>query len=169
MCAAAPRAAHGDAGASARPGGLELRAIAPEWAPALGDFFAALRGSGDDRYFHPHPLTAEHAEVIGRYAGRDLYYLLVEGADVLGYAMLRGWDEGYAIPSLGIALHPAARGAGLARPFMAFLHAAARRRGAPCVRLKVYRTNARAIALYRALGYEFDMSGGDELVAHLTL
>jgi len=44
--------------------------------------------------------------------------------------MLRGWDEGYETPSLGIAVHPDARGLGLARTFMGFLHAAASFQGA---------------------------------------
>jgi ribosomal protein S18 acetylase RimI-like enzyme len=68
--------------------------------------------------------------------------------------MLRGWDEGYEVPSLGIALHPHAQGQGLAHLFMDFLHVAARRRGAKKIRLRVYRDNKSAITLYRSLGYE---------------
>lgn len=162
-------AAPGRAPDGERTAPLEIRAVSPDWAPALGAFFEALRAGGDERFFHPHPLTVAQARVTAGYVGLDLYYVLTEGSQVIGYAMLRGWDEGYAVPSLGIALHPDARGSGLASPFMAFLHAAARRRGAPRVRLKVYRENARAVALYEALGYEFEPTDGDELLGHLTL
>src|SRR5829696_4566103 len=114
-----------------------MRKVTPEWAAPLGAFFADLRASGDDALFHPHALSDDHARVIAQHAGEDLYYVATEGDAVLGYGMLRGWDEGYAVPSLGIALGSTARGTGLARPFMHFLHAAARRRGAERVRLKV--------------------------------
>jgi ribosomal protein S18 acetylase RimI-like enzyme len=70
--------------------------------------------------------------------------------------MLRGWDEGFEIPSLGIAILPDARGTGLGTALMHYLHAEATRRGVPKVRLTVHEDNARAVALYRSLGYEFD-------------
>ena len=148
---------------------LEFRRVGPELAAALGAFFAALRASGDERFFHPHPLTAEHALALAAHSGRDLYYAAVVGGRVAAYGMLRGWDAGYAVPSLGIAIHPDARGRGLARPFMHFLHAAARLRGAPRVRLKVYEENARAVDLYRALGYAFGDSEAGEIVGTLAL
>ena len=87
-----------------------------------------------------------------------LYYIMVEGPSVLGYGLLRGWDEGYAIPSLGIAIHPSARSSGLGLSLMHFLHAAARRRGAAKVRLRVRNDNARAVELYKRLGYAFESS-----------
>lgn len=149
--------------------GLEFRRVSPDLVAGLGDLFGALRDGGDERFFHPHPLTADEAARLGAYAGRDLYYAAVDGGEVAAYAMLRGWDEGYAVPSLGIAVRPSARGTGLARAFMHFLHAAARRRAAPRVRLKVYRANAGALALYRSLGYVFDDDGGDELVGTVAL
>jgi len=69
--------------------------------------------------------------------------------------MLRGWDEGYAVPSLGIAVRAEAQGSGLGRLVMGYLHTEARRRGAPRIRLKVYPDNVRAVELYRSLGYEY--------------
>ena len=46
------------------------------------------------------------AKKIATYEGDDLYFLQIKDNEIAGYAMLRGWDEGYTIPSLGIALHP---------------------------------------------------------------
>jgi RimJ/RimL family protein N-acetyltransferase len=143
--------------------------VRPELAPPLAAFFAVLTSAGDDRLFHPHPLTSEQADAVANYAGADLYYVLCDGGDVLGYGLLRGWDEGYEVPSLGIAMHPAVRGRGLAAPFMHFLHAAAALRGAPRVRLKVYRTNERARALYERLGYSFTTTDAPELVGFREL
>ena len=136
---------------------LEIRQLSPEWSDGLTALFAAIRKTGESQ-FHPHPFTAESAGALSRYRGKDLYYLLADSPQVIGYGMLRGWDEGYEIPSLGIILHPEHRGKRLGELLMNFLHAAARARGAHKVRLKVYAENKPALAMYRKLGYRFDGS-----------
>lgn len=142
---------------------------APGWEQPLAEFLTALAAADEQQRFHPHPLTAEAAAAVCRGAGRDLYYLLVEGGAVLAYGMLRGWDEGFDVPSLGIAVHPEARGSGLGALLMRFLHAAAARRGAEAVRLRVQPDNTAAIELYRSLGYEFVGEERGQLVARLEL
>ena len=98
-------------------------------------FFEALRESGDDRFFHPHPFTSEEAERILGYSGPDIYRVLLKENNVLGYGMLRGWEDGYAVPSLGIAIHPVSRGVGLGRAFMLYLHEIARQKGSREIRV----------------------------------
>jgi ribosomal protein S18 acetylase RimI-like enzyme len=153
---------------SAAPG-LEFRIARPEDEAGLAALFDQLDRVGDFANFHPHPLDAANAKRVAGYAGKDLYYIAVRGADVIGYGLLRGWDERYEVPSLGIAIAPGARGSGLGRAFMHFLHAAAQARGAPRVRLKVYPHNVAALTLYRSLGYAFDDTDGDELIGLLPL
>lgn len=151
------------------PGHLEVRILDETWAQPLAELFRALREAGDEKQFHPHPLTDEGAAMCTRYTGRDLYYVLVEGSRVLGYGFLRGWDEGYEVPSLGLAIHPAARGVRLGETFMHVLHVAARRRGAKTVRLKVYPGNVTAVRLYERLGYRFVGEEAGQLVGLLEL
>jgi GNAT superfamily N-acetyltransferase len=148
---------------------LEFRRLGPALEAGLAGLFAGLAAAGDDQFFHPHPFTPAEAARLCRYAGRDLYYAAVAGDRVLAYGMLRGWDEGYAVPSLGIAVHPAARGTGVAAAFMHFLHAAAAARRAPRVRLKVYPGNVKAKKLYDRLGYVFDGESHGQLVGVLHL
>lgn len=148
---------------------LEFRIVDKALEQPLAEFFRALRRAGDDRYFHPHPFTDEEAKRLAQYLGKDLHYVLVEDDEVLGYGMLRGWDEGYEVPSLGIVIHPAVRGMGLGKLFMHFLHAAARRRGASKVRLKVYPDNTNAVALYKGLGYTFQAEEAGQLVGFIDL
>jgi len=143
---------------------LEFVRVAAAHEGALAAFFAELVRQGDNQWFHPHPFTAEQARVLAAYAGRDLYCVAVDEGRVAAYGMLRGWDEGYATPSLGIAVAPAFRGQGLGRPFMHYLHAAARLRGAPRVRLKVYPGNTAARRLYESLGYRFQDAGDGQLL-----
>jgi ribosomal protein S18 acetylase RimI-like enzyme len=147
---------------------LQFLQLGPAHQQGLAEFFAALIEAGDDRHFHPHPFDGKTAARLCRYAGRDLYYVATAGP-VLAYGMLRGWDEGYEVPSLGIAVHPAARRTGLGRAFMAFLHAAAAARGAPRVRLKVYRDNTAALTLYERIGYVFTGESEGQMVGLLTL
>ena len=149
--------------------GLECRLISPELIGQVGRFFDRLAGAGVDRYFHPHPFTREEAERRARYTGQDLYYALLDGGEIAGYGMLRGWDEGYEVPALGIAVDPALQGQGYGRILMQFLHAAARARGAKAVRLKVYGDNTPALALYQSLGYVFQHEEGGQRVGILNL
>jgi ribosomal-protein-alanine N-acetyltransferase len=143
---------------------LEFRRLAPQYVKLLADFFYALRSSGAEKFFHPHPLTRHEAVMKCKYEGKDLYYILVGGVTILGYGMLRGWDEGYQIPSLGIAIHPDFRDRGFARVLMHNLHAAALWRGAMTIRLKVHRGNTAAKRLYESLGYNFGVTTSDELL-----
>ncbi len=151
------------------PAPLEFRWLRPELTAPLTDFFRAFAAGPDSAFFHPHAMTDAESRRICAYPGRDLYYAACAGGRIVAYGLLRGWDEGYAIPSLGIAIHPEARGRGLARPFMAFLHAAAKARGASKIRLTVYSDNQRAVELYRRLGYAFEPKNERELVGLLTL
>jgi [ribosomal protein S18]-alanine N-acetyltransferase len=134
---------------------IEMRVVAPELQQPLAEFFEAIRLSGEP-HFHPHQLSEDYARTLAQYAGNDLYYLLLDNRRVLAYGILRGWDQGFEVPSLGIAVLPEARGAHLGELMMNFLHIAARSKGAHHVRLKVYRENASAHHLYTKLGYAFD-------------
>jgi len=148
---------------------LEIQIVDKTLEKPLAEFFRALKKAGDDQYFHPHRFTDEEAKRIAHYSGKDLYYVLVEGGKVLGYGMLRGWDEGYEVPSLGIVIHPSVKGMGLGKLFMHFLHGAARRRGASKVRLKVYPNNKTAVMLYEGLGYTFQAEEAGQLVGFIDL
>ncbi len=148
---------------------LECIRATPGWEEPLADFLTTLAENGDAKDFHPHPLDAEGASAVCRYAGVDLYYLLVEARRVLAYGMLRGWDEGFEVPSVGVAVRPDARGSGLGLLLMRFLHAAAARRGATAVRLRVRHDNEPAVQLYRSLGYVFVGEEREQLVGRLDL
>lgn len=148
---------------------MEIRVVGETLERPLAKFFCDLAKAGDDKYFHPHPLTHDEAKKRAQYSGKDLYYVIMESEKVIGYAMLRGWDEGYEIPSLGIALHPSVRGLGLGELLIRFLHAAAQRRGCDKIRIRVYPQNTHAVALYKQLGYCFESEQAGQMVGFLTL
>ena len=150
--------------------GIEWRRVSPELERPLGDFFAELSAEGG-HYFHPHPFDDAHARRIACYSGKDLYCVLVDGSVVLAYGMLRGWDEGFAIPSLGIVVAPKFRGLGIAltQQWACYIWQLCPAYWLSRIRLKVYESNAHAVALYRSLGYDFASREGDQLVGFLDL
>jgi [ribosomal protein S18]-alanine N-acetyltransferase len=143
----------------AKPSASDLpvcRLVQPSDASALGRLFARLRSHGVEEFFHPHPLTPQAAGERATYLGKDVYCVMAIGEELVGYGMLRGWDDGYDIPNLGVAIDPGQQGRGYGRRLMEFLHRLARQRGAKRIRLRVYPENARAVALYQSLGYSLN-------------
>ena len=128
---------------------LRIRHVEPGDAEILGTLVRLI----DPTFFRPHAMTALRAAEITHLEGRDVYLLgLVEG-EAVAYGMLRGWDEGYVVPSLGVAVRRGALRMGHGRAMMVALHDAARSRGATRVRLRVHPENVAAQALYRSFGY----------------
>jgi ribosomal protein S18 acetylase RimI-like enzyme len=148
---------------------VECRHLTPKNIISLGDFFESLNKTGDAKYFHPHPLTQQEASTRIAYQGRDLYYVIRDEPRILAYGMLRGWDEGYETPTIGIATHPDFRHIGIARALMIFLHTSARHRGAKQIMLKTHPANTPAIRLYESLGYVPHTANEKQLVFHKSL
>lgn len=148
---------------------LEYTVVSPSWVEKLAQFFEDIVVNKDDIYFHPHSLTYETAKRIATYEGDDLYFLQIKDNRIAGYAMLRGWDEGYTIPSLGIVIHPDFRNQGLGREFMEFLHNQAKAKGSAKVRLKVYLGNTGARHFYESLEYSFTDEENGQLIGYCEL
>jgi ribosomal protein S18 acetylase RimI-like enzyme len=142
--------------------------VQPSDAQPLGDFLQAIARDGDDRWFLPHPLTPKEAKRIAEYSGRDVYVVGLLDDVIAAYGMLRGWDEGFETPSLGIAVLRAARRHGLGRQLMGRLHELALAAGSRRVMLHVDPENKPAIALYLRFGYELSPDG-DRMVGVLDL
>jgi ribosomal protein S18 acetylase RimI-like enzyme len=135
--------------------------VGPTNAGVLGQLLPRI----DARYFQPHPMTPGEAARIAGLNGRDLYLLGFVDGEAVAYGMLRGWDEGYTVPSLGIGVRRDRIRRGYGRAMMLALHDAARERGARSVRLRVDPDNLAAASLYRSLGYrEGGMERGEILM-----
>lgn len=149
---------------------LEISALVSRHADALAEFFETVRKDGSEAFFHPHAMSREAAFERAAYVGSDSYFVMTRGSTIVGYGMLRGWDEGYDTPSLGLVIHPDYRGKGLGGLLMNFLHVAAALRGAKEVLLHVDQGNEVAIKLYQSLGYRLaGATNRDDFVGRLTL
>jgi [ribosomal protein S18]-alanine N-acetyltransferase len=150
---------------------IELVRLRPDHVAALVEMLGAVAQQDALHHFSPHGFDVDSVTTLCISDRKDLHYVLTSGASVVGYGLLRGWEEGFATPSLGIAIHPSYRGEGHGKMLMGFLHSAARARGVEQVRLRVHASNGGAIALYRQLGYRFETYADSQglLVAHLRL
>ena len=138
-------------------------------ATDLGRLFDQIRVSPGAEFFHPHPLDQAEAKRICGLSGKDYYCMAYLDGSPVGYGMLRGWDAGYAEPSLGVALAPGFVGRGLGRALTTHLHTVAKERGAASIRLKVYTRNQAGRALYLKLGYTLTPHADGEELGRLML
>jgi ribosomal protein S18 acetylase RimI-like enzyme len=145
--------------------GVAGRLVRPGDATALADLFASI----DSAHFHPHPMTAEEAERVTHYVGRDVFAILETEGRFVAYGILRGWDDGFSVPSLGVAVRAADRRLGYGRTMMEWLAQEARSRGAQQIRLRVHPENETARRLYDSLGYTLMGDERGELVMLLEL
>jgi ribosomal-protein-alanine N-acetyltransferase len=132
---------------------LHCEPVGPEHAEELAALFERNRIPSVTDVFDPFALDADQARKLALETGEDAYYLGRRGVLAVGFSMLRGFDEGYSIPSFGVFVDHRHHGQGIGRELTAWTIAQARRRGCPAVRLTVYATNLAACRLYESLGF----------------
>ena len=117
-------------------------------------------------YFHPHAFDI--ASVLKEIDTGDYYCLMYWCSSPCGYGMLRGYNAGYKIPALGIAIGQSFNGKGLGRYLMSHLELVAQLNGADRIRLTVAKENPRAIDLYTKCGYTLNDYNEYDLVGYKT-
>ena len=120
-----------------------------------------------DEFFTPHKF--DYLTILKNCFNKDIYIIQLIDKKIVGYGMLRGWEEGYEIPILGIIIDKNYRGMGLSKDLMNFLHNIARTKGSIKVMLKVYKNNIVAINLYKKCNYEFTDYNNELLVGYKTI
>ncbi len=131
-----------------------IRELAVTDEAALAAFFEENNRPEVTSHFHPFPLDAETAHRLCAAPRRDRYFAAWDYDAVVGLGMLRGWDEGFAIPSFGIVVDHRHHGRGLGRALTTHALHLARELQAPRVRLTVYADNQRAVSLYEKSSFK---------------
>ena len=134
-------------------GELELRTLEPGDAEPLSRFFVRNNVAEVLQHFHPFRLTSDRAQRIAAHTGRDRYYGAFAGGEVVGMSMLRGWDEGYEVPSFGVAVDHRHHGRGIGSQLTDYAIDQARELGCAQVRLSVYASNRVAYRMYEERGF----------------
>jgi glycosyltransferase involved in cell wall biosynthesis/RimJ/RimL family protein N-acetyltransferase len=133
--------------------GPSFREIQHSDAEALAQFFVRNDVPAVTDGFYPFALTRETALRIAHDIRQDRYYGAFLHDRIVGLSMLRGWDEGYATPSLGIVVDRDFQGRGIGSRMTAFTIDQAQRLGCARVRLTVDTYNSRAYRMYSARGF----------------
>lgn len=136
------------------PSEIVIEPVEAGHAQALAELFERNRVPAVSDSFDPFPLTADEARRIAMEPRLDAYFVASMKAELIAMSMLRGFDEGFAVPSFGIFVDHRHHGHGVGRRLTAWTVAEARRRGCAAIRLSVYASNTVALCLYRSLGFE---------------
>lgn len=152
--------------ASAEP---VLRAVEDGDGDALAAFLEANDVPAVTATFDPFAMTRATAERILGEPREDRYYgAFAHDGRMVALSMLRGWDEGYEVPSLGIVVDHRCHGRGIGRTLTEWTLERARETAAPSVRLSVYADNAPARHIYDRLGFaeteRVERDGGRESI-----
>jgi GNAT superfamily N-acetyltransferase len=131
----------------------QIELITSAHAEMLASLFSRNATPAVEDTFDPFPLTAEQARKIAWQAGKDLYYVLGRGDQALAFSMLRGFDDGYEVPSFGIFVDHQHQHEGLGRSLTSWTVEQAWQLGCPAVRLSLYADNIAAKRLYDSLGF----------------
>lgn len=105
------------------------------------------------RNFHPFPLTTGSARLLTTQIHQDLYFGAFLDELIIGFGMLRGWDEGFDVPSLGILVDHFHQRRGIGRLLTNYAISLAESKNCKKIRLSVYEDNLPAIALYSSIGF----------------
>jgi ribosomal-protein-alanine N-acetyltransferase len=104
-------------------------------------------------YFKPFSFDEETLGRILRERRNDLYFTVLCDGELAGLYMLRGFDQGYTVPSYGVWIAQAYSRRGLARATLEHAVATCRAHGCREMMLKVHPLNTRAKLLYERFGF----------------
>ncbi len=148
--------------------------LCPHDGDALADLFDSIVKDTEARsFFHPHSFDRTTALDICANVNKrqDLFFVAFETPRIVGYGMLRGWDEGYDVPSFGVYVAQDRRDEGIGTALLDYAIEVARMKGCLEIMLKVYGSNRTAKALYESRGFLFIdcASDGHQLIGRLRL
>lgn len=143
---------------------LVIRPLRVEDARALSELLRAGRPEYA-RFFYAFSFDADDVARMLAGCGEDVYMGLLWGGELAGFFMLRGWDEGYEVPSLGAFIAEKYRGRGLMQLTVELTKVICRLRGAARVMYKSHPDNAPA---KKAAAMGFKQGGVDSATGNLV-
>ncbi len=146
---------------------MEIIDFTQEKIPTFMDFI--VKNYNDLSFFYPHEMDSASLNDILLTKKQDQYKIVTYRNKIIGYGILRGWDDKYEIPSLGIMIDKDFRGTGVSKMLMSFLESAAKLQGSTKIRLVVHKDNTIAINTYTKLGYILENHNDHQLIGFKTL
>jgi RimJ/RimL family protein N-acetyltransferase len=132
---------------------LIFREIQPSDSALLETFFVQNDVPQVTETFTAFPLNARTTHFITEQSHKDKYYLLFLDGQPIGFSMLRGFDEGYSVPSFGIFIDHRFQGSGYGKKLLRLTVEEARQMGCEKVRLSVFGVNVAGRKIYETFGF----------------
>lgn len=130
--------------------------VISELSPADANSLSHLLTADEEdygQYFMPFSADPASLEIRLREAEEDRYWGLWFGAELAGFFMLRGFDEGYQRPSFGVYISGKYSNRGLSRLALDFSMGWCRLNGVDSMMLKVHPDNRFARRSYEKAGF----------------
>jgi len=131
---------------------ISIRKIGPDLALELSEL---LQNSDLDysRYFIPFSFDFKTVKKILTDVNLDLFFGIFVNNKLIGFYMLRGFDEGYDIPSYGVWVSSEFSGRGIARLTLQHAISFCKINNINKLMLKVHPDNLKAKKLYEDFGF----------------
>ncbi len=132
---------------------MNIEIIQSEHFNLLTTFFVENNLPAITNTFNPFPLTEITARWIAYEPHKDMFFLALQSQKPVGFSMLRGWEEGYKIPSFGMFVDYRQHGKGYGKDLLRLTVEAAQKHNCTQVRLSVYASNLPACKIYSSYGF----------------
>jgi len=134
--------------------GTEVEFIPLEAADAA-EVSAMLRAARAEYAAHFHPFAFDEGSVRSALerARRDQYWGVQVGGELAGIVMLRGFDDGYAVPAFGVFVAEEFAGRGLGRRALEEATRWCEAKEVTEIMLTVHPENTRAARVYEQAGF----------------
>ncbi len=132
---------------------MEFKQIDCTDVELLSRFFVENNVPKITSMFTAFPLTREIAHWIACEPHQDRFYIALQNGEITGFSMLRGWDEGFSVPSFGIFIDHRKHGFGIGKELLDHTIEAAQKIGCKKIRLSVYASNQIAYKIYENRGF----------------
>ena len=149
---------------------IEIKELRPEH---ISELIKKLSENSAEylKLFTAFELTPDTFNSILSKAVRDKYFGIFFGETIIGFYMLRGFDQGYEVPSYGVVISSDFSNKGLSRLTLYHAFSVCKLNGIKKIMLKVRPENIFAKKLYESVGFErtgFDEKNGN-YIYHKTL
>ena len=131
---------------------LAIRPLAIDDAAALSSFLQS-QATGYARFFRPFGFDTNTIVDVLANVRQDALMGLFWQDQMVGFFMLRGWNEGYDVPAFGILIDERHRGCGLEMLSLETAKIICRLRGATRLMIKMHPDNISAKGVARKTGF----------------
>ena len=131
-----------------------IRELGPEDEAALTRFFLENDRPEVTDLFRAFTMDVATAARICHEPRRDRYFAIFEGEEIACFGMLRGWDEGYEVPTFGMTADHRFNGRGHGWRMWKWVMGLARELGAKEIRITTDLKNAIILGMAAKLGFK---------------